>query len=539
MADLNKLQEWFTIANEQKERLQDIYNDVATYTDVTSELDDSDTSSNNPDFRNVKTVVRDSINSLSNFIINTLLSRGDEWASIQINEDVYANTQGLDSVTSQAQLQEINEELEKSTSIVFTYINQSNFYKEVSRFIVDAFNLGTGCLKQVETNNPITPFVFKYENTNNLYFTEDGEGVPNYVFKKHFNKTGAQINDMYIGYKDYKPPAMEDTEKLTITESVVPVEDSDTPLFNYVVTDEEFSTVYLDVELEYNPFIIARWKLEGDFDWGIGIGIDGLESFEQLNEWTELRQKQSRKIVNPPIKASGNKALLHKIDLSEGKVNYGGSGLNVQGLQGEIDTFNIDPIYLTQTLLPLDQDIAEVKRNIKDLYMSDPLGTVEEYKGRTATETQARLQMARARWSGSFELLQDELLEPILKNSFIIMVKKQMIVFDTENFSYTNVNFINELSKLQASESIENIVKYINIAQLIVQGAEQAGLKVAETLLYTADKYDIPLELRIDIQDINKAQEQLRQLREQFIAQQQIEGGIPSDTGTTPEIQET
>ena len=53
--------------------------------------------------------------------------------------------------------------------------------------------------------------------------------------------------------------------------------------------------------------------------------------------------------------------------------------------------------------------------------MSNPISDVEEYKNRSATETQARMQIFRTRWSGPYEMLQQELLEPTLMIPFRIL----------------------------------------------------------------------------------------------------------------------
>ena len=114
--------------------------------------------------------------------------------------------------------------------------------------------------------------------------------------------------------------------------------------------------------------------------------------------------------------------------------------------------------------MPIDLDMEKHENDIRDLYMSNPLGDVNEYKGRTATETQARMAMFRNRWANTFELIQDELIEPVIKSMFTILNARGIIVFDSSKFDYTKINYINTLSKQADLEEVQGVTTYTQTA---------------------------------------------------------------------------
>ncbi len=524
-ANLNLLKINFGDAQTKKDALGTIYNDVSEYTDVSTILDDTDQSSATAQWRDIATVITTSVAELDSFVMNSMFARGIQWASLSVNEVVYRNIKNLEDTTStKSEIKKINEELEKNTETVFNYINQSNFYTEISRSARDALNLGTGCVKNVESVGNTKPIIYEYVTLNELFFADDAFGLPNYVYKKYNNKSKQEIIDMYSGYDAPNVAQIEEGLKINIVESVEPNYDetNDTTTYQYTVTDENFTYKIIDITLTYNPYIIFRWAQEGDLQWGVGIGIQGLDTFKRLKEWNELRRTQAQKIVKPPMRAMGDKDLIHKVSLDAGAVNYGGSGSGISDMGGTTDSFTFDPINLSTTLMPLDQDIEQAKIDIRDLYMSKPLGNPEEYRNRTATETTLRMQLMRIRWATSFELLQNELLDRILRNAFIIMIKKNLITFETENFDYTDTLFINELSKLKERERAGNIVEYVQMATIIAQQGEAVGLNVDVALEFIADQFNIPEDMRMSPEEVQALQAEQRAFRVQLaVAEQQ------------------
>ena len=131
-----------------------------------------------------------------------------------------------------------------------------------------------------------------------------------------------------------------------------------------MVYDAGFETLVFEAKLKYNPFVVFRWALEGNSIWGIGLGILALKLFKDLENFKNLREQQSARIVNPPVSIAGNKILIDQIKFEPGHINYGGSLMN-SGMDMGFDGFKVDPMLTSQSLIPVDQDIAITKSEIK------------------------------------------------------------------------------------------------------------------------------------------------------------------------------
>lgn len=522
--DKTILSSYFNKAKTYKDEVNSTFNDVLKYTDVTYQILDERRTT--PSFREVEPIITTSITSLVNFIMSQLFSRGSNWASISVNETLYRGQSGSTSdISNTAKIREINEQLEKNTDIVFEYINSSNYYTEIAKAVRDSLVLGTGCYILREQNSVSKPFTYEYKSLDNLFFLEDAYGRPTYVFNQVFDVDKVALEDKY-GYTNITIPEIlnqNPNNTVDLIECVIPEydESSARTIYNYYVLLSNFETVVLERQLNYNPYVIFRFNMESGLMYGIGLGIKALKTFKELEEYKERRATQADKILNPPLKATGDKALIHNVRLDAGYLNYGGTGQS-SGLGGIVNDFSLEPIITTQSLMPIDQDIQKAENDIRDIFLSNPLGNNTDYKGRTATETQARMELFRQRWSGAFELLQQELLEPTLINPFIVMVEKQLITFEIENFEYTNTQYINELSRYAQIEKVERVNNFISTTYNTSQVCEQVGIKKDKLVNFYAECFRVPLDIRFTEEELANMAEQQRQYLMQLSAQQQM-----------------
>lgn len=124
------------------------------------------------------------------------------------------------------------------------------------------------------------------------------------------------------------------------------------------------------------------WSKEGSNPNGLGLSIKGLKAFKELEEKKEQRRESAEKLLNPPLFVRGDRALAQMLSLKANAVNYAGTATPTQmSLQQDV---SVDPINTVGNLLPLDQDIMELKNEIRELYTSNPLGAIDDYKRRSA-----------------------------------------------------------------------------------------------------------------------------------------------------------
>lgn len=516
--DVNTIRSYLSKAKKAKNDIVSVYNEVLKYTDSTYQILDTATKNFKPN--QIDSVIPTSLDDLVSFLMSSMISRSAPWATITMNKELYRLLNGdLEDFATDQSLIALNKRLEDVTSVTYTYLNQSNYYSEVARSLRECVNIGTGAFRISERDDPVSPFVFQYLPQDDLFYWEDGFGRPYYIFR-YLRKMNTRNIKLMFGEKVKLPPTLRhpDEDETTLIEVVYPSE-KNYGYFCYEVYTEDFTTKVFELqELEYCPIIIFRWSKEGSNPNGIGLSIRGLKAFKELEDAKEKRKKSAEKILDPPLFIRGDRALAQMLSLEAGAVNYAGpETLMQQPLQQDV---SVSQIMTTGNLLPLDQDIITLKNEIRELYTSNPLGAIGDYKRRSALESQIRLEALRKKWALSLESMERELLMPTFLTPLKILVKKKKIEFDLGDLDATMIVYKNALALSQESENVEMVNIYINQSLLAMQYAEQVGLKLDQVLIYFRENLGLPLQLA-------QTTDELAELRERTM-QQQVQGEMMS-----------
>ena len=523
MADitLEKLKYYYDRAKKAKDGITAKYNDVLTYTNVSYKI--SEEKSENKDTREIEEVVSESITTLVNFVMSNVFPRGLRWASLEVNETLYNQGNGeTGQISNEGNIKNINEDLEKISETFFDFLNNSNFYTEAAKAVRDATVLGTGVVKIIEQDDTQRPFLYKYQNLDGFYFLENMFGEPNICFKSIFEVTKEDITELYGEQATIPEKAEEENKTVDLIECVVPAPENN-KIFSFMVYDSSFETVVFETELKYNPFVVFRWSLEGNSIWGVGLGILALKLFKDLENFKNLREQQSARIVNPPVSIAGNKILIDQIKFEPGHINYGGSLMN-SGMDMGFDGFKVDPMLTSQSLIPVDQDIAITKSEIKSLFMSNPLGDLAEGKNRSATEVQARMQLFRSRWSGSYELMQQEFMKPTFMAPLMILIEKSIVTlsFEESDLDFTVIKYENELSRAGDIEKVQMLSTYANISINLSNVSQQVGLNRERTLKYVQNNLAVPEEIKSSQEEDEAYTKRVQQEQDRLMAEKAL-----------------
>lgn len=511
--DNQTLQFYFNKSKTAKSAVTTIYNTVLGYTDTTYQIVDTRTKDFTPS--QIDSIIPTSLSDLVSFLMSSMISRGSPWATITMNKELYGLVEGTEDsgkFASDQKLIQLNRELEQVSSATYTYLNQSNYYSEISRALRECVNIGTGAYRVIEKDDPISPFVFQYLPLDDLFFWEDAFGRPVYIFRyiRDINKKGMEL---MFGDKIKVPPSVKDenTDLVDLMEVVYP-SDKDPKKFVYQIYDDGMNSLLYEVELEYCPIIIFRWSKEGSNPNGLGLSINGLKDFEDLKAAKESRAESVEKLLNPPLFLNGDRALAQAVSLKANAVNFSGQAVDKIGnpIRQEI---SVTPIQTVGTILPVDQDILRLEANIRELYTSNPLGQVGDYKRRSATESQIRLNALRQKWALSFESLERELLMPTFMTPLKILMKKKKINFDSTGLDTTMILYKNALALSQDSQNVDMVNVYINQSLLAIQYADKTGLKIEKVLPYFQQNLGLPLELVM-------TSDELEELKAKLIAEQ-------------------
>lgn len=518
-------------AKSYKSDILSSYNETFEYTDAFFKINDA-SSKSKLEKRKIDSVILTSQRFLCNFIMTSLFSRGGSWAILKVNPIAYKELLGAEGETAQASIESINRIMEKNSDIVYNTIENTNYYTETSKALMDCLRVGTGVRKTVELASRTNPISYEYISLDNFYYLEDSFGKPTITFKVYPEKTRREIEDMFGSYKSFKLPSKltEDNDPKkneNILEIVIPDFDESSSVTKYIhrIYTESLEELLLDEVLDYQPYRVFRWGTDTSNPWGVGIGRENIDLFKELSDYKTKRHKHADKIVDPPVNFRGNLDLIYKVSLAAGARNYAGDGQN-----GE-NNLGVEPINLGSNLLPVEQDIAECRERIRAIYMAQPLGDIGDTKNRSATEMSLRHEMFRKEFSGTYELLNTELLSVTFLDVYIILKAKQLLetLEEKENFlEFSYIQYVNEITKSAGAEEVMNVVNWYQI-NFEMAGEERRKylMDMTKFAKYSAEKMRIPLDLLLDEATVKSQMEQ-----EQKIAQLVQLGGI-----TNPALQ--
>ena len=535
-----KLEYYFDNAKNYKEDIRGLYNEVYEYTDVNFSIKDSGTVEKQSK-RGVESVILKSQNFLCNFIMSSIFSKSGRWATVKVNQEALKQLTNTDGEIVEAQSNEINKVLENNSDTVYFTNDNTNYYTETSKSLLDCIKVGTGIRKIIELKDNTKCFTYAYQNLDNIYILEDNLGKPNIIFKVYVEKNLNDINDLFGHLPITTPNGLNEEkldEKINIIECIIGVFDENTSAYKYYhgLFTEAFEETLFEGELNYNPYTVFRWKVNNSNPWGIGIGLENLDLFKELKDLKEKRKKHAEKIVSPPLNFYGSIDLINKVSLKAGAKNYAGSGIGS-------DKYGVDPINIGTNLLPVEKDIEQVKEEIREVFMAQPLGDVTDTKNRSATEMSLRHEMFRKEFSGTYELINTELLEPTFMNAYYIMDSKGLLN-TTENESYINISqiqYINELTRNAGSDEVINTINfYITLSQVVPESQRQFIFKVDELIDWASKKMRVPLDVlnnKEEIKQLIAQQQELEQMEKMALIQDGI--GKRQDVGIGDEIKES
>lgn len=538
--DIRKLVYYFEEAKKYKEEIKNDYNEVFELTDINFKIRD-ETTRQKLTTRKVDSTVLECIRFLSNFIMTSVFSKTECWARLKSNIDVIKNITDTDTKGAEMLVNEIDEVLEKNSESVFWTNERTNYYTETNKALVDCIKVGTGIRKVVELNSTAKPFTYAYQNLDNIFFLEDNQGKPNIIFKKYIEKNLQDLKDMF-GHLSMKIPTELNDEndldkKITVIESIIGEFDeakSITSYYHFIHTEDFAEELVFEV-LDYNPYTVFRWQVDNSNPWGIGIARANKHLIKELNENVAKRAEHRDKIVNPPIQFFGNRDLISKITLKPSGVNYGGHF-------NDSNKVGIQPINTGTNLIPIDQDINDCRDRLRRAFMAQPLGDVSTTANRSATEMSLRHEMFRKEFSGTYENINTELLEPTFMNAYYILEKKGLLE-DVENQDYvthSQIHYVNELTQNSGRDEALRILDFYSIVSQLVTEEEKGLIMKSEKLVnHIREKMRIPVSIVNNEEEITSKLEDQRRLQEiQLLARAQEDIGKRQETGIPGRVKE-
>lgn len=523
MINLDKVRYLYDQAVEQKELIKPIYNEVFELTDPFAIIEDGGKQSISAS-RDVDGDVLDAIGSLNSFIMSSVFSRRGEWAGAEIDKIKLKEIIGEEE--AQKSIDEANRYLSQDISRVFSQIQSSNYYSEISKAINSYIKVGTGCFAIRETGLASKPFKFEYVGLDNLFILEDNFSHPSIVFKKHPEVNPDYLKDVF-GSTVKLPNGVAEgdfTNEFDIYECVLPDynEEEGITIYNYFILDGSMSEILLEKELNYQPIVVARWDVIEGNSWGKSTVLEMKAILKDISLYKEIYKTQARKIARPARGFVGNEKLFYELNLDEGAVNYFGD--DTQGLSSP----TIQDIGGNVNLMPLNGDIQEERARFKRALMNDQIG-LQGSDGRYTSATAITIahELFRQRFANTYELINSEIIEPTFIAPFIIMLENGSLNLKPNVIPFLAIQYKNELSKTSNSEKVNALVNYTQVVNQL-QEANKAGvaLNISKVIPFISEKMEINKEFvpnESELEEIKIQQAQIAQQQAQM-AQQQAQG---------------
>ena len=210
------------------------------------------------------------------------------------------------------------------------------------------------------------------------------------------------------------------------------------------------------------PAVVPRWGIAGGDIYGNSPGMEALGDIKQLQH-EQLRKAQGIDYQTKPPLQVPSYMKNRDVDSLPGGVTF------VDGQQGKIETaFNVN-----LNLNHLLQDIQDVRGRINSSFYADlflMLANATDTR-MTATEVAERHEEKLLMLGPVLERLHNELLDPLIDNTFNRMVEAGLVPPAPEELQGTelNVEFVSMLAQAQRAIGTNSVDRYTNTMGMIAQ----------------------------------------------------------------------
>ena len=210
------------------------------------------------------------------------------------------------------------------------------------------------------------------------------------------------------------------------------------------------------------PAVIPRWGIAGGDIYGNSPGMESLGDIKQLQH-EQLRKAQGIDYQTKPPLQVPSYLKNRDVDSLPGGVTF------IDGQQGKIETaFNVN-----LNLQHLLMDIQDVRQRINGSFYADlflMLANATDTR-MTATEVAERHEEKLLMLGPVLERLHNELLDPLIDNTFNRMIEADLIPPAPEELQgmELNVEFVSMLAQAQRAIGTNSIDRYVNNMGMVAQ----------------------------------------------------------------------
>jgi len=384
---------------------------------------------------------------------------------------------------------------------VRTRIGQSNFYRGFHEAVHSGGMFGTMCIAML----PRPSKLFNFEEIPyGLYrFREDGDGMPDVVFREYEGKTASQLEDMFReeladGRATFSEKMTEclnsdvadkRNEKFTLIHRVQPRKNAskeplarpeDRPYESVYVIKEENHTLLDNDGFFYQVYIVAR-TLKSRHDGGMGRspGTQIYPSTRMINRAMRDAGVAVEKTVNPPILEPKDSS--YQMDTRpHGRIPF----------DPHVPNGKPEPFYENPNIPFLEFYINRLERQIKSAFFNDLFKFFTDHDvattEKTAFESQLQAEEQLRLFTPIFLNITDECLNRVIENVFKEMFIRGEFndlldkVGGSEAISNFSVVYNSRIALAVKSQRTQGLLRVANLANVVEQFVPGAGARAID-----------------------------------------------------------
>lgn len=395
---------------------------------------------------------------------------------------------------------------------MFDAIASSNFYTEASSMFQDLVDFGTtGLTLETESDIYWNGFEFSCVPVRGLYFEPDHLGhcyrlfrryewtpvqiiekfslevyntIPENIRRKDGQPTDEKINVIFAVYPRMDILKAHRLRMLQKPEERQPVPEMEAPPLRpwgckYVLQEDGTELGEEGGHYE-NPAFVARWEKTSGSMWGHGPGAIAIPTVKYLNNWLETEMSAAEKVVDPAT-LSTERGVISQLDLTPG-------GNTVVRSMDDLQPFE------SKANFPVvDKRLEDLRGMINKVFRVDDL-QLKQSPAMTAMEVQVRYELMNRVLGPTVTRLQYELLSPLLKRAFHMMLRHNQFLPPPEIVKkldpHMDIEYTGPLMRAQRSDEVGSIERVAGLVSSLAQGAYPEAVDVIDPIKMIRDISD-------------------------------------------------
>jgi hypothetical protein len=520
MDDINQLIKRFNVAKSRSYQWIDLFDEAYSYAVPNRNTIDSETPGSIKNAFVYDTTLVHATDIFVSKIHNALTPQGMKWATLIGGTNL-----------TESQQQDISQQLDVVTNILFQYLNSSNFDLAINEAYYD-LAVSTGFL-QVHEGDDAKPLKFEAVPLTQVYPEEGARGTLDTFWRDYIGVTNRNIEllwpDAVISEELRERINQAPDNKTDLIEGTlfVPSDKEGTPdTYRYVVIEPKSKSLIVDrQDLPSSVWVAFRWsKTPGEL-YGRGPVIKALPSAQTLNKIAEYELKQAEISLYPPFMAFETGVFSPYNFVVEPNVVIPVDPIGATN-EWPIKSLETNPnIQFGQML------VNDLRTQINNIMLGNPLGPVDA-PVRTATEMQLRQQNLLEVASPAIGRLQAEELSPLIDRCLYILTKKGILPEIKINGKDVAIKYASPITQNQGEEDVQTFMTFYQ--QLASIYGPQLSLAIIDT---TQLPFWMGQKLNADLSLIKKPDE-LQTILQNFSQAQppqapaQTGGGPPTSGGS-------